>query len=193
VTADQLEETFREMTAAEHETFERMGVDLNDVTFVRSIAARYQGQFSEVSIDVLPGDDREALIQRFRDRYEEIYGYALPWRAVEILECHLRGSVEQPPLARLADPADPPPLEEARFGERQCYIRGSHVDVPVYFRDLLHAGHSFRGPALIDSRTSTIFVPEAFDARVDADRNVILHLRDATGLPKVAGAAERAH
>jgi N-methylhydantoinase A len=192
VTAEQLEETFAEMTAAEHETFERMGVDLSEVTFVRSIAARYQGQFSEVSIDVLPGDDREALVQRFRDRYEEIYGYALPWRAVEILECHLRGSVEQPPPARLAEPADPPPLKDAMFGERRCYLRGTHVDVPVYYRDLLHAGHSFPGPALIDSRTSTILVPEAFDARVDADRNVILHLRDATGMPEAAGAAERA-
>ena len=192
VTADQLEATFREMIVTERETFGRMGLDLNDVSFARSVAARYQGQFHEVSIDVLADDDRESLLQRFRDRYEELYGYALPWRAIEILECHLRGSVEQPPLVRLAEPADPPPLADARFGERRCHIRGNDVDVPVYYRDLLHAGHSFLGPALIDSRASTILVPEAFDARVDADRNVILHLRDAKGMPEVARAAEQA-
>jgi N-methylhydantoinase A/oxoprolinase/acetone carboxylase beta subunit len=63
--------------------------------------------------------------------------------------------------------------------------------VPVYYRDLLRPGHSFPGPALIDSRTSTILVPETFDTSVDADRNVILHLRDATGVPKFARAAAK--
>jgi N-methylhydantoinase A len=191
VTADRLEATFEEMTAAEGETFRRMGVDLEQVSFARSIGARYQGQFHEVEIEVRAGDDRDALIQRFHDRYEEIYGYSLPWRAVEILECHLRGSVEQAAPARLAETGEPPALEDARVGERRCYVRGDYVDVPVYYRELLHAGHSFPGPALIDSRTSTILVPETFDATVDADRNVILHLRDATGIPTFARATEQ--
>src|SRR5262249_52422628 len=141
--------------------------------------------------DVLPGDDRETLIQRFHDRYEEIYGYSLPWRAVEILECHLRGSVPQAPPARLAPADELPALENARIGDRRCYMRGSWEDVPVYRRELLHPGHAFAGPALIDSRTSTILVPESFDASVDEDRNVILHLRDATGVPTSLRAAEK--
>jgi N-methylhydantoinase A len=191
VTAEELETTFEEMTAAEEETFRRMGVDLAEVTLTRSIAARYQGQFHEVAIDVLPGDDRETLIRRFHDRYEEIYGYSLPWRAVEILECHLRGSVAQAPPARLASTDEPPVLEDARVGDRHCYLRGSWEDVPVYRRELLDPGHAFAGPALIDSRTSTILVPESFDASVDEDRNVILHLRDATGVPTSVREAEQ--
>jgi N-methylhydantoinase A len=183
VAAEELEATFEEMTTNESETFCHMGVDVTGVNFVRSIAARYQGQFHEVAIDVLPRDDREVLIQRFHDRYQEIYGYSLPWRAVEILECHLRGSVEQAPVTRLADHGNPPPLEDVRVGERRCYMRGSWVDVPVYHRELLCPGHAFAGPAVIDSRTSTILVPDSFDASVDADRNVILHLRDASGIP----------
>jgi N-methylhydantoinase A len=183
VAAEELEATFEEMTTNESETFRHMGVDVTCVNFVRSIAARYQGQFHEVAIDVLPGDDRDALIQRFHDRYQEIYGYLLPWRAVEILECHLRGSVEQAPVTRLADHGNPPPLEDVRVGERRCFMRGNWVDVPVFHRELLCPGHAFAGPALIDSRTSTILVPDSFDASVDADRNVILHLRDASGIP----------
>ena len=52
-------------------------------------------------------------------------------------------------------------------------------------------GHAFAGPALIDSRTSTILVPDSFDASIDEDRNVILHLRDATGVPTSARLAEQ--
>jgi N-methylhydantoinase A len=189
VPLEELDATFREMITAEQETFRLMGVELAEASFARSISARYQGQFHDVAIDVLSGDDRVALLERFHDRYREIYGYSLPWRAVEILECHVRGSVAQPPAARLTQTVTPRALEEARIGERRCYRRGTRLDVPVFRRELLQPGHSFAGPTLIDSRTSTIFVPESFDACVDADRNVILELRPAAAISTSARAA----
>jgi N-methylhydantoinase A len=189
VPAEELEATFQEMIAAEQETFRLMGVELAEVSFARSISARYQGQFHDVAIDVLGGEDRVALLGRFHDRYQEIYGYSLPWRAVEILECHVRGSVSQAPAAHVTQTGMPGALEEARVGERRCCLRGTPVDVPVYRRELLQPGHFFAGPTLIDSRTSTILVPEAFDASVDADRNVILRLRHAVATKACARAA----
>jgi N-methylhydantoinase A len=192
VPTEELETTFQEMITAEQETFRLMGVDLAEVSFARSISARYQGQFHDVAIDVLSGEDRVALLERFHHRYEEIYGYSLPWRAVEILECHVRGSVAQAPAAGVTQTGTPRALEEARVGERRCCLRGTKVDVPVYRRELLQSGHSFAGPTLIDSRTSTIFVPEAFDASVDADCNVILRLRDAAEIQTRARVAAEA-
>jgi N-methylhydantoinase A/oxoprolinase/acetone carboxylase beta subunit len=90
----------------------------------------------------------------------------------------------------VAENSKPPALEHAPVAERRCCVHGSWVDVPVYHRELLHPGHSFLGPALIDSRTSTIFVPDAFDASVDAERSVVLHLRGATGVPTSGRAAD---
>jgi N-methylhydantoinase A len=135
--------------------------------------------------------DLPALLGAFHDRHEELYGYSLRWRAVEILECHLRGSVKQVPGYELAPDRRPPTtLHDACVGERTCFIGQSHRALPVYRRDLLRAGHEFSGPALIDSQTSTILVPETFDARVDAMQNIILSLRAARGESALARAGE---
>ena len=184
VTEDELNSTFGEMITAQSETFRSMGIEPSGVGFIRSVSIRYRGQFHEVGVDLPGGElgqgDLPALIAAFHDRHEELYGYALPWRAVEILECHLRGSIKQVPEYEIAPDSRPlTPLGEARIGERTCFVGKSHRPLPVYRRDLLRPGHEFSGPALIDSQTTTALVPETFDARVDATQNVVLSLRPA--------------
>lgn len=187
VTAEALNRTFAEIEAEQRERFIAMGVDLGEVTFVRSLAMRYQGQFHELLIDA-PSHDldaaaRAALVAAFHERYHEVYGYSLTWRGVEILECHVRASAASGDVAFAArDDADPGPVADARSGERSVLLDGARVDVPVYARDLLRTGHAFSGPALVDSAASTIFVPPAFDARVDRNLTLVLDLRGATSL-----------
>jgi len=182
VTEEELNATFGEMIATQSETFRSMGIEPSDVRFLRSVSMRYRGQFHEVGIDV-PGEDLgqgdlSVLMAAFHDRHEELYGYSLRWRGVEILECHLRGSIRQVPGYEIApDRRAVTSLDEARVGERTCFIGHAYRQLPVYRRELLRPGHEFSGPALIDSRTSTALVPETFDARVDALQNVILSLR----------------
>jgi N-methylhydantoinase A len=195
VTEETLNGTFGEMIAAQSETFRAIGIDPSDVRFIRSVSMRYQGQFHEVVIDLPGGDladgDMPVLLAAFHDRYEELYGYALQWRVVEILECHLRGSTKQSPGYEIAPDSRPlTPLADARVGERACFVGQTHRPLPVYRRDLLRAGHEFSGPALIDSSTSTVLVPETFDARVDAMQNVVLSLRAVRQESALARAGE---
>jgi N-methylhydantoinase A/oxoprolinase/acetone carboxylase beta subunit len=67
-----------------------------------------------------------------------------------------------------------PSLAAAQSGKRICRIAGARREIPVFQRELLTDGHGFAGPALIDSSASTVFVPEAFSARVDAAGNLSL-------------------
>lgn len=195
VTEEQLNGTFAEMISVQRETFRDMGLDPSDVRFIRSVSMRYRGQFHEVVVD-LPGadladGDMPVLLAAFHDRHEDLYGYSLRWRAVEILECHLRGSVKQVPGYELAPDRRPlTALGDACVAERTCFVGQSHRALPVYRRDLLRPGHEFSGPALIDSRTSTVLVPETFDARVDVMQNVILNLRAAGRESELARAGE---
>jgi N-methylhydantoinase A len=195
VTEENLNETFAEMIAAQSATFAGMGIDLSSVRFMRSVSMRYQGQFHEVMVDLPGGDLRqgemEGLRDAFHDRHEDLYGYSLRWRVVEILECHLRGSTKQASSYEVTpEQAALTPLGDACVGERTCFVGRSHRALPVYQRDLLRPGHEFSGPALIDSRTSTTLVPETFDAQVDTRQNVILSLRAARGESAMAGAGE---
>ncbi len=195
VTEENLNDTFGEMIAAQSETFRGMGIDPSDVRFIRSVSMRYRGQFHEVVIDLPGGDlgtgDMPGLAAAFHDRHEDLYGYSLRWRVVEILECHLRGSIKQAPGYEVPPDRSPlTPLADARVGERTCFVGRSHRALPVYRRDLLRPGHEFSGPALIDSRTSTALVPETFDAHVDAMRNIVLSLRAARPASAMARAGE---
>jgi N-methylhydantoinase A len=159
---------------------------------------RYLGQFHEIAIELedreLDDAGRAAVEFGFHQRYEELYGYSLPWRTVEILECHLRGSVPQEAAApQRADRAEEPrPLAEALDGERNCRIAGARRQVPAYRRELLEDGHSFPGPALVDSPASTVFVPEAFQARVDAVGDLVLTQVAPERARELAEAGERA-
>jgi N-methylhydantoinase A len=195
VTEEELNRTFGEMIAVQSETFGDMGIDPSGVRFIRSVSMRYRGQFHEVMVDLPGGDlgdgDMPVLLAAFHDRHEDLYGYSLRWRAVEILECHLRGAVRQVPGYELAPDRGPlTPLGDACVGERTCFVGQSHRALPVYRRDLLRPEHEFSGPALIDSRTSTVLVPETFDARVDAMHNVVLSLRAVRGESALARAGE---
>jgi N-methylhydantoinase A len=196
VDAQQINAVFGQLTSEQTEAFARVGLDASRIRYRRSLAMRYLGQFHEILVDVpdreLDDADRAAVETDFHSEYEGLYGYSLPWRAVEILECHLRGSVqEERPEAPPAGPAQQP-LEAARSGERECRIGGAVRAVPVYRRELLGDGHSFEGPALVDSATTTILVPDGFSARVDGAGNLVLAQRAAASSPELSRAAEAA-
>jgi len=195
VTAAEINAAFSELIDEQSEGFARIGVDPGEVSLRRSLAMRYLGQFHEIDIELpdspLDEDSRAAVEGDFHRRYEELYGYSLPWRGVEILECHLRGSV---PQARTAGRAGGEPagreVADALAGERSCLIGGSRRDVPVYRRELLEDGHAFAGPALVDSAASTVLVPDGFEARVDEAANLVLTLRGDDREPELAKAGE---
>ena len=185
VTPAALNAVFREVEDDQRDVFRSMRVDLAGVRFVRSLSMRYIGQFHELLVDAPESDldeaSRQAMVEAFHRQYGELYGYALPWRGVEILECHVRGTAApEQTAARPSAEAEATPLESVLRGERSCLIDGARVDVPVYERERLSAGHAFAGPALVDSATSTIFVPPRFDAHVDANLTLVLELRGAT-------------
>jgi N-methylhydantoinase A len=178
VGADEINAVFRQLAAEQTDAFERAGLDTSRLQYRRSLAMRYLGQFHEILVDVpdrdLSDGDRAAVETEFHRSYEELYGYSLPWRAVEILECHLRGSLqEERPELPAAGPVRGS-LEDAQAGERRCRVGGELRAVPVYRRERLSEGHAFEGPALVDSDTTTVLVPDGFSARVDAAANVVL-------------------
>ena len=57
---------------------------------------------------------------------------------------------------------------------------GIRVDAPVFRFDDLVPGQSLAGPALVEYRGSTLFLPTGWGARIDAQRNAHL-VRAASG------------
>jgi N-methylhydantoinase A len=183
ISAGRLAESFREMEERQLASFARSGVDVSKAHFARSVEMRYEGQYHAVEVPVADGavdeDTLPALLTAFHERYHSLYGYSMPWQAVEFLQLHVRGSVPSsvPFDMALSEPVMDRELAAARRGHRSCFTRAGTVDVPVYDRARLQPGATLDGPALVDSATTTVLVPDSFAAAVDDRLNLVLRRR----------------
>jgi N-methylhydantoinase A/oxoprolinase/acetone carboxylase beta subunit len=69
-------------------------------------------------------------------------------------------------------------LEDARKGRRPVdYATEGVHDADLYVGELLEPGTSFDGPAIVESRSSTVVVPPANRVRVDEYGSIVISIR----------------
>lgn len=143
------------------------------------VEARYQGQNFEIGVDAPDVDalDAAAFRDAFAERHRREFGYDVPGRAVEIVNCRLiaTGMVDKAPLA--PDWPGGPSLEAARTGSRRVVFQdpAAPVETPVHARAALPVGPPIAGPAIIEEMSATTVVPPGLTAVVDPFGN--LHVR----------------
>lgn len=144
--------------------------------FARVIDARYKGQNHEVQV-ALPaaeGFALEAFRAAFTAAHRQEYGYDVPDRAIEVVNCRLKaiGHVERPatpPRPTAAGTPTPRATRQVHFDEGWC-------DTPVFDRATLGAGLRLPGPAIIDEMSSTTVVEPGQSVTMDAAGNLILEI-----------------
>jgi N-methylhydantoinase A len=147
--------------------------------YVCAIDARYDGQNFEVQVAL---DDAHTLTladfeQRFHDAHTREYGYQVPGRAIQVINCRLQavGQVVKAPLAAAHSGFT---LADARTGSREVYHGKAHgwCATEVYDRDLLSAGTTVSGPAVIEEMSSTTVLGPLHRAIVDPYGTLIISL-----------------
>jgi len=176
-----LNKIYGEMEAEATASFRSHGVDAKAIVFKRTADMRYVGQFHEVETDMpngkLDGDTVEAAAGAFARKHEELYTFAMPWKAVEILTLRLKASTPSVPfdLPKVAQgDADPAGAFKRR---RNCRFNGRDVDTPIYDGEKVLAGNVIAGPAIIEETTTTVVIPDAFVCSVDRYKNYVLTRR----------------
>lgn len=154
---------------------ERVGASDRDYEVV--IDARYVGQNFEVQVR-MPASEAvtfELFHEGFVQAHVREYGYDVPDRAIEIINCRIKaiGRVTKAPLARLAECAVPAPISRRRvhFGE----AIGWH-EADVYDRNQLGAGVRFDGPVVFEEMSSTTVIAPGQSARVDEFGNIVVRV-----------------
>lgn len=178
----QLAALYREMTAEARAWLEAQSITPLTVTLHFGADMRYHGQSFETAVDV--GTASEVTVQRlleaFHEQYLQIYGYADPTAAVEIINLHLSvvGETPKPVPAELElAAAEAPPKPES---QRIVHLGKNPVHVDVYKRDALRAGNDFVGPVIAEQYDSTVFIPAEYAVTVDSYGNLIgTHRRKA--------------
>ena len=155
----------------------REGVAADKMILKRIADARYLGEAHEVQVPVpepeLDDVALAALIDRFHDVHERVYGYAYRGeQPAELVNLRVQavGVVHRPTLA----PAAGGSAEAESIDTRAVHFDGASVETPIYQRDDLGAGASFTGPAIVEEFGSTTVVFPAWKLRVDDYGNLIL-------------------
>ncbi|MES0173972.1 hydantoinase/oxoprolinase family protein [Mesorhizobium sp. M0006] len=163
------------LTAEAEEWLISEGVHEGLRQFVRVIEARYLGQNFEVRVE---GDmiDKDAFMQAFYRVNDEVYGYHVQDREIEIVNARVEA------IGNIARPLEEPPIvtgtvEGARLGTRLVHMgqeSDGWAEAGIYDRAKLPVGAMIVGPAIVEELTATTVLPSSWTATVDNWRNIIL-------------------
>ena len=168
----EIEKIFRELEGDGEKTLKKAGKD-EAVRFERSLDMRFVGQGSETNVPVAERDfirlKREEIRKKFDQIYEKLYGRTYPDSAVEFINFKVRASLPERlfKFSKLGKKGQS--LKEAVKGQRPAYsgIAKDFIPYTVYDRYKLFPDATFKGPAIIEEKESTLVVGE--DARVSVD------------------------
>lgn len=135
---------------------------------------RYVTQAFEIPVDVamsdLPGLEAAHLARRFEDVHHQVFEFSEEGRkACEIVSFRVGAAVppEQLPVLGQQDTGS------AATGHQRLFEQGQWLECARLQRPAAN-GAVTSGPALVEDTTSTLFVPEGWQATVDVAGNLIL-------------------
>ena len=174
-----------EIAAVALEQFAREGIEAGRIRFVRHGKLRYVNQEHSVEIRLPDGALDAASVAeiaaRFHDSYEREYTYRLD-SPVELVGAHVVVVAEVGKLAPAPLTSTGRALSEASKGRRPVDFATDGVhDAQIYVGELLEPGMSFDGPAIVESRSSTVVVHPGNEGRVDDFGNVVITIGGTSG------------
>jgi len=169
-----INETYKNLEKKLFRIYADEGIDVGSVVIYRFADMRYYGQEHTVKVPIFSGDIREddvgKIIGRFHEYHEREYNFRLNSPA-EIVNFHVTGIVKAKKL----------PLQEVENGgsmntkeERDVYVHGSSLTLPVIERAGMPRNTKIDGPVIIEDPTSTILVLKSQVLTSDKYGNIII-------------------
>lgn len=146
----------------------------------RSVDVRYKGQTFHLTVPVPNSTIDESVLNevsdRFRQKYEDVYGYSWDDKSLEAITWRIQALV---PNEKLELPSLPSQgsVNQAKVSSRRVSVGDERiVDVPVYDRYTLPTDSSLSGPAIIEESESTTVIPDEYLVRIDDTGNLLIDL-----------------
>lgn len=179
VSAEKVNDLRADMMKTAHDELAESGLSKDDAVMTWEAGVRFAGQVWEITLPLREGDleaaDLLALAEDFPEVYERAYGEGTAWEGSEVLLANLTlKSVVPRPAPTLSSPpeggADPDSVIKQK---REVLLPGDSelTSVPVYEGARFGAGMSVDGPAVIDERDTTLFIPPDWNCSRDEYSN----------------------
>ena len=180
-TAASLDGLLQEIEQLAREQFVREGIAAERVRFHRYGKLRYENQEHSVEVALPEGEIGAAavaaIVERFHGSYEREYTYRLD-APVEFVGAHVVAIAEVGKLEPAPLPRSDRSLQDAIKGRRQVdYATEGVHEADVYVGELLEPGMRFEGPAIVESRSSTVVVHVGNELSVDDYGNMTIEVR----------------
>ncbi len=143
------------------------------VTFQRTLSMRFVGQGSETDLPIERKPffhfSKKEIRALFDAAYRKLYGRTYPETPVEFVTFKVRARIPQVPFKIPKRKAEQTDLASCIKGVRDAFSVNRRAFMPftVYDRLRLFPGASFKGPAIVEEKESTIIIGE--DARATVD------------------------
>jgi N-methylhydantoinase A len=162
------DDVFAELTALGEQEFREE--NLSGEAFC-SVDLRYQGQGYELNVPFGP-----QMARQFHELHQRRYGFANEKGLLEVVNVRVR----MVSAAEKFEPTMQPLVEgdgiHALMGTRPVYFDGSFQETRIYNRELLQAGDTFAGPAIVSEYSSATLLPPGDVLRVDGLGNLVIEV-----------------
>ena len=158
-------ETARVLEEQAQADLQAAGGTLTELTWAADV--RYRGQAHELRV-AFGRPAPEAIVDAFHAAHEREYGFSTPERPVELvaLRCRAQGATRTLPSLAVDATEDP--------GEPEPITLAGGVSAVHASRAALGVGATLGGPAVITQPDATTFIPEGWQATVDATGNLLV-------------------
>lgn len=180
-------ELFRQIVRAARKQLASEGFSDDEIQLRYFLDMRYSGQGYEnpVPVPALPltSESLAAYRSDFDAIHEQCHGHAAPDQSVEVVNYRVQAIGVVPPVALPALKSAADDSGSARTGSRKAYFATAAetpIEVPVYSRERLRAGHRFAGPAIVEQYDSTTVICPEQVATVDGYGNLVVTLKEGT-------------
>ncbi|HEX3804707.1 MAG TPA: hydantoinase/oxoprolinase family protein [Solirubrobacteraceae bacterium] len=160
--------------------FAEEGIEPERVTFLQYGRLRYENQEHSVEVPLPEGaidpTAIEQIVNRFHEAYEREYTYRLD-APVEFVGVHVVATAEVGKLEPARLPNTGRSLDDARRPTRPVdYATDGVHEAAIYTGELLEPGMSFQGPAVVETKGTTIVVHPGNELVVDDYGNLHITL-----------------
>lgn len=175
---DQLTDTARQQLAAEGFGETRMAL-----RYFMDMRYAGQGYENPVPLDGLPLTDKSIADYRraFDEIHQQCHGHAAPDQPVEVVNYRVQAIGVVPQVTLPTVEAATGPVNDARTDTRPALfpsVSKEPIEVCIYARSQLRAGHCFNGPAIVEQYDATTVVFPEQCVVVDVYGNLIVRRRE---------------
>ncbi|PPR63062.1 MAG: Acetophenone carboxylase gamma subunit [Alphaproteobacteria bacterium MarineAlpha4_Bin2] len=169
---------FFEMVAEAMSALDREGFNPDQIRFTRIMDCRYVRQVYTLPIEVSgdaisKDDDIDWIAEAFEKDYGALYRHVHERSAIVVDTVRLVAYGILPSLSLPQEVSGEVEPSSAQRGTRMVY-RNAMVELPCYWFEDLTPGMKLTGPAMVDSESTTVFIPDFSVAGIDPYGSLII-------------------